>query len=327
MSATSSQAPPHWFVLGAGSIGCLYAAYLQRAGITAALLLRDQVRLQQFHDAGLTLQIDDIHWPVPIAAQVIDPSAATPRIRHLLLCTKAHHSVAAITAIQAALAADATVGLLQNGMGVREELQPLLPRATFFHALSTEGAWQPQRFHVMHAGRGETVVGEVAADETPGRKTSGNAAATDFAAELHRSGLNARAVADIESRLWQKLAVNCVINPLTALHRCRNGALLDLPDLSPQLTAICGEITAVAGATGIALEAAQLSEKVRDVIRGTAANRSSMLQDIEACRSTEIDYLNGFVVRQARRYGIDAAANAHLLAAVNVQETNTNRQI
>lgn len=312
-----SSPTPHWLVLGAGSIGCLYAAYLQRAGITTTLLLRDQIRLQQFHDAGLTLQLGDKRWPVPIAAQSIDPIMAMPLITHLLLCTKAHHSVAAIAAVLPALATDATVVLLQNGMGVREELQHVLPQATFVHALSTEGAWQPQRFHVVHAGRGETFAGSA----------NGGCAAVDFAADLQRSGLNAHAVTDIDQRLWQKLAINCVINPLTALHRCRNGKLLELPELPDHLDAVCREIAAVAATDGIPLDAAQLAEKVRAVIHGTAANRSSMLQDIEAGRATEIDYLNGFVVRRAQHYGIACPANQHLLTAVKTLELAADRQI
>lgn len=308
--------------MGAGSIGCLYAAYLQRAGIATTLLLRDQSRLQQFHDAGLTLQLDDTRWPVPIAAQIIHPITAMPPITHLLLGTKAHHSVAAIAAIKPALAANATIVLLPNGMGVREELRQVMPQASLIHAISTEGAWQPQRFHVVHAGHGETFVGAV-----PAGDNKDSPAAANFAADLHRSGLNAHESADIEPRLWQKLAVNCVINPLTALHRCPNGALLQLPGLPDQLDAVCREITAVAAASGVTLDADQLREKVIAVIHATAANRSSMLQDIEAGRVTEIDYVNGFVVRRAQHYRIECPANRYLLTAIKALEAATIRQI
>lgn len=316
-----SSPASHWFVLGAGSIGCLYAAYLQRAGNAVTLLLRDQARLQQFHAAGLTLQRDEIRWPVPVAAQSLDAIAAMPPITHLLLCTKAHHSVAAVAALLPALAPDPTIVLLQNGMGVREELTDLLPQATFVHALSTEGAWQPQRFHVLHAGRGETLVGAATAVADLG------GAAIGFADVLQRSGLSARAVPDIEPHLWQKLAVNCVINPLTAVHRCRNGELLNLPDFAQHIDAICREIAAVAAAAGIPLATAALTERIVAVIHGTAANRSSMLQDIEAGRATEIDYLNGFVVRLAQHYRIDAAVNAQLHEAVKTLEARAHRQI
>jgi 2-dehydropantoate 2-reductase len=315
---------PQWFVLGAGSIGCLYAAYVQRAGIATTLLLRDSARLQHFHEVGLTLQLDDVHWPVPIAAQVVATPA--PPIRQLLLCTKAHHSRAAIASVRAQLADDAIIVLLQNGMGVREELQAQLPHANFIHALSTEGAWQPQRFHVVHAGHGETLVGQM-----PGTNTSTVAplladhddAANRFVNDLSRSGLRARVVADIEQRLWQKLAVNCLINPLTVLQRCNNGALMSLPDTAHQTASICQEITAVAAAIGMTLNAAALATNVRVVMQRTANNRSSMLQDIEAGRTTEIAYLNGFVVREARRLGISAPVNAQLLDAVLTQTSST----
>ena len=156
----------------------------------------------------------------------------------------------------------------------------------------------------MHAGRGETQLG-------------GDVVCEEFAAQLDRSGLRASVVTDIATRLWQKLAVNCAINPLTALHRCRNGELRELADLETRIAAVCAEIAAVAGAAGIALEAADLTTRVHTVIAGTAANRSSMLQDVEAGRTTEIDYLNGFVAREGRRLSVSTPANAALQAAVH----------
>ena len=118
----------HWFVLGAGSLGCLYGAYLQRAGIATTLLLRDALRLQQFRHGGLVLRRGDIAQSVAIEGETIDSrtSGAAAPIAHLLLCTKAHQSRAAIAAVQARLAPDVAVVLLQNGLAVEDELRPLL---------------------------------------------------------------------------------------------------------------------------------------------------------------------------------------------------------
>jgi 2-dehydropantoate 2-reductase len=120
-----------------------------------------------------------------------------------------------------------------------------------------------------------------------------------------RSDLPVRAVDDIDQRLWRKLAVNSVINPLTALHDCRNGAVLELPGIDALLPALCAEVCAAANAEGLALNAAQLVDDVRHVCRVTAQNRSSMLQDIAARRLTEIDFINGYVVHKAAQYGLD----------------------
>ena len=134
--------------------------------------------------------------------------------------------------------------------------------------------------------------------------------------------------------LWNKLAANCVINPLTALHRCLNGEIRQLPDFEeryyPQLLkeiarVYVGTTTAatrgVGGGDGVS-EAAfvvvetELREYVDAVIRDTANNRSSMLQDVAAGRLTEVDYLSGYVVRTGKSLGIETPVNEELWRAV-----------
>ena len=309
--ALSNTTDSRWFILGAGSIGCLYAAYLSRAGIDTTLLLRDESTLQQFQQAqGLTLEHAAQSERIPVQAQIMT-CADQPPIERLLICTKAHQTRDAIIAIMPRLSAAPTVVLLQNGMGVREQIQPLLPRANILQALSTEGVWRRERFTVVHAGRGETVVG-------------GNGNHDDIAkqigSELKPSGLSLRAVDNITTRQWQKLAINCVINPLTAMHRCRNGELLQLPTITAQVCAICDEIAAVAHSQQIDITSSVLQRDVFAVMHSTAANRSSMLQDIERGRRTEIDFLNGYVVQQAALQNIGAPINAELHQAIKTLE-------
>jgi 2-dehydropantoate 2-reductase len=303
-----STTPP-WYVLGAGAIGCLFAAHLRRAGVPVRLLLRDDEALRALQCAG-GIALDD-EAPVAIDADSITALPHGTRIQKLLVCTKAHQTLAAIAAVHAYLVDDAAIVLLQNGMGVREQLAALLPGAKIFNALTTEGAWRRERFSVVHAGRGETLLG--GADSDPARALAG---------ELARSGLAVRAVDDIESRLWQKLAVNCVINPLTALWRCRNGDLLARPETADWTRRLCDEIARVAAAQGVVLHSDALQQRVQAVMNSTAANQSSMLQDVLQGRATEIDYLNGYVVALAQRHAIDVPANRALLDAIRNREGN-----
>jgi len=314
----SNTTDSRWFILGAGSIGCLYAAYLRRAGIDTTLLLRDESTLQQLQRAqGLTLEYElqgeSLAERIRVQAQIIT-CADQPPIERLLICTKAHQTRDAIIAIMPRLSAAPTLVLLQNGMGVREQLQPLLPRAHILNALSTEGVWRRERFTLIHAGRGETVVGGNVGG-------SNDDIANQVVSELKPCGLTMHAVDDIKHRQWQKLAINCVINPLTALHRCRNGELLQLPAIADQVAAICNEIAAVAQHHHTDISSGALQKNVFAVMRSTAGNRSSMLQDIECGRRTEIDFLNGYVVQQAKRLGIDTAINTELHRAIKTLET------
>lgn len=316
LSATPTS---RWFILGAGSIGCLYAAYLSRAGIDTTLLLRDESTLQQLQQAqGLTLEYESQRELIQVQAQIMT-CADQPPIERLLICTKAHQTRDALMAIKPRLSAAPTLVLLQNGMGVCEQLQPLLPRANILNALSTEGVWRRDRFTVVHAGRGETVVGNNGAGGNELGLDNCDAA-QQIVHELKPCGLALQAVDDIKNRLWQKLAVNCAINPLTALHHCHNGELLKLPNIVDKVNAICNEIAAVARHQQIDLSSPLLQQSVFAVMHSTASNRSSMLQDIEHRHRTEIDFLNGYIVQQAHALGIDTPENTELHRAIKMLE-------
>ena len=112
----------------------------------------------------------------------------------------------------------------------------------------------------------------------------------------------------IDKSLWLKLAINCAINPLSALQRCQNGELAS-PQLAPRVTALCEEIMRVSAAAGFAGVTAELPGQVMAVIRATADNRSSMLQDVLAGRPTEIEYITGHLLRVARQHGVAVPHN------------------
>lgn len=304
-----------WHLLGAGALGGLFAAYLQRAGAALELIVRDEDSLQQLRaHGGITLiepTLSDATKLTTIAVAAATPNSVGAPITHLLVCTKAQQTRAAIGALKSKIAPDILIVLLQNGMGVRELLQHELPHATILHALSTEGAYRRAPFQITHAGRGNTVIGAI---------EPRHHALAENAVRALQCELPIAFAPDIERRLWLKLAVNSVINPLTALHRCRNGELLDLDNIETIVTRLSEELSHIARAEGIALSAAQMREEIYRVMRATAANKSSMLQDIEAGRATEIDFINGFIVQRAHRHGIACAQHARLLAAIRALE-------
>ena len=298
------------YVLGAGSIGCLFAAYLQRAGHKPTLILRDKSHcalLQQ--QGGIMLE----HEPRSVCIAIAGVTAATidQPIAQLLICTKAQQTLTAINSVKSKLAKRPILILLQNGMGVRELLQREIPDAIILHAITTAGAWQRERFHVVQASRGETVIGAATASEQH---------YADAAANALRCELPIASVADIERRLWLKLAINSVINPLTALHQCRNGELLQLPGIDDTIAQLCSEFAQVAAAEQQIFAQDFLVETVHAVIRDTAANRSSTLQDIRARRRTEIDFINGHIIKRALQHRISCPQQIALLDAVKNRE-------
>jgi len=278
-------------------------------------------RLMRFGGAVVTLTGS---WPVAIASigsqgvSVEEPTGqwtAHPRIEPLggphapadfvLVLVKSHQTAAVAPVVARALASTGLAVTLQNGIGNAE----LLLQAT-----------GPGRVSVGVATVGATLVGPGHVRATPGSVVLGagpsvSPALQRFVELLTESGFETRLDADIDRALWRKLAVNCAINALSALNGCPNGGLLDDPALCETLVQAAREVGAVAAAKDISFDVDPAALALA-VAEKTATNRSSMLQDVERGAATEIEALNGAVVREARRLGVPAPVNESLWQAI-----------
>lgn len=289
-----------WHVLGAGSLGTLWAARLARAGLPVRLILRSDERLADYTRAGgLTLIEQGAPQRYAIAAETLDNDAP---IQRLLLASKAYDALDAAKRLAPRLAQDATVVLLQNGLGSQQAVADSLPRARCILASSTEGAFREADFRVVFAGQGFTWLGDPLASAPPA-----------WLGELEAAGIPHGWTADIETRLWRKLALNCAINPLTVLHHCRNGELATEPEA---VNGLCDELAHLLQACGQADAAHDLHQEVWRVIDATAANYSSMYQDVARGQRTEIRYLIGHASAEARRMGVSLPRLEQLLDAL-----------
>ncbi|OEC35458.1 2-dehydropantoate 2-reductase [Pseudomonas cuatrocienegasensis] len=278
-----------WHILGAGSLGSLWAARLARAGESVQLLLRNEARLADYQRAGgLTLIERDQPQHYPIPATTLEQA---PPIQRLLLACKAYDAPAVAERLAPHLLPGAEVILLQNGLGSQDEVARALPQARCMLASSTEGAYRPAPWQVVFAGQGHTWLGDGQASTAPA-----------WLASLDNAAIPHTWTADILSRLWRKLALNCAINPLSVLHDCRNGGLLDYPDA---LATLCDELAQLLRASGQAAAAEGLLAEVMRVIQATAANYSSMHQDVSRGQRTEISYLLGYACAQAHAQALD----------------------
>jgi 2-dehydropantoate 2-reductase len=275
-----------WHILGAGSLGSLWAARLARAGVPVQLILRDAQRLQAYHQAGgLTLVEQDQARLYPVPAQTPD---STQPIQRLLLACKAYDAEAAIAQLAPRLAPGAELILLQNGLGSQDRVALQVPLARCILASSTEGAFRECDFRVVFAGHGHTWLGDPREPTPPA-----------WLNELQQSGIVHDWSLDILGRLWRKLALNCAINPLTVLHDCRNGGLREHP---AEIASLCVELGELLQRCGQGAAAHELHEDVLRVIQATAANYSSMHQDVSQGRRTEIAYLLGYACNAAQRH-------------------------
>ncbi|MES2820608.1 MAG: putative 2-dehydropantoate 2-reductase [Pseudomonadota bacterium] len=277
-----------WHVLGAGSLGGLWAARLARAGQPVRLILRDVQRLAAYRAAGGLSLVDAGQSQLyPIQAETCE--ADTP-IRRLLLACKAYDAEAAVARLAPRLPEGAELILLQNGLGSQDAVTARLPRQRCILASSTEGAFRDGDFRVVFAGQGFTWLGDPAGGGPPA-----------WFGQLADAGIPGQWTADILTSLWRKLALNCAINPLSVLHDCRNGGLLDRPDEVAVLCAELGELLQRCGQPAAALD---LHAEVLRVIRATAQNFSSMHQDVARRQRTEIGYLLGHACATAMRHSV-----------------------
>lgn len=292
----------HWHILGAGAIGCLWAGLLSRAGLEVSLILRDSRTLEQWPDGG-RLEIIEAGQTHRVHCPLETPATPTP-IRHLLVATKAYDTLSAVEAILPRLQPGAEVVLLQNGMGQQQALLQRLEQVRLWAAITTAGAWRETRQRLHCVSHGETRIGPLSANTPP------------LPGGWARLELALSPCADIQPWLWRKLAINCAINPLTALFDCRNGALLSDPQRRQQLHRVCHEVEQVAAAAGVTLFDTPLAEQAEAVARATGDNLSSMLQDIRHGRRSEIEQITGFLCREADRFGLEVPLNRSLLQQI-----------
>ena len=276
----------HWHVLGAGSLGSLWATRLARAGLPVTLILRDTARLATYEAAGgliLVEQGQEQHFAIP--AQSLE--ADTP-IKRLLVACKAYDAEAAVARLAARLSPGAELILLQNGLGSQDAVAAQAPQARCLFASSTEGAFRDGDWRVVFAGHGFTWLGDIAHPQPP-----------CWLDELTLAGIPHEWNTQILTRLWRKLALNCAINPLTVLYSCRNGGLLEH---HCEVATLCMELAELLEYCGQPAAAQDLQSEVERVIQATAANYSSMYQDVAQGRRTEIAYLLGYACAAAARH-------------------------
>ncbi|GAB60505.1 ketopantoate reductase family protein [Rheinheimera nanhaiensis] len=287
--SSPAQRPLSWTVVGSGAIGSLAACRLKQAGYAVSLHLK-QPRSHTIDFAG-----SQLHFP-----------AATPPFTAVLIPVKSYAVIDAVQSLLPHLTSNAQLVLSHNGMGTLEHILPLLaPSQGLWFLTTTHGALK-QQHSLLHTGQGQSVLSAL------------NVAAKAYTPAVLPAMETALGpvtlVDDITPFLWQKLAINAAINPLTAIYNCRNGALLQA-QFEPLLTAAITEVQQVAAACGVVMDDS-LQQKVLQVIAATAENFSSMQQDIANKRRTEIEAINGYVVQQAARFGIAVPHNNNMLAQV-----------
>ncbi len=288
-------------VAGPGALGTVFAVHLEKAGHTVILLDHDSERGHRLRNTGLRLRVG--RQTLHAEPQVLTPADPLTEADLVLVTVKAH-SLGKLGQWLADLQDSAVILTLQNGLGVVEALVEGLGHAAARHRIIQAVTYQAA------SPDDDGIIRQVAnlVTRIDGRREY-LPIATAVAHVLELAGLPAEIDDNIAATVWNKLVANVAINPLSALAGVRNGELLQRAPLARQMAALAQEAAAVARAEGIDISDEQAVALATEAARATAGNISSMRQDVERGRPTEIDFLNGAIVRLAAQHELDAPEN------------------
>lgn len=296
-------------ILGAGSMGCLLGGYLAKAGHGVHLVDVVGDRVDAIAERGITVEGVGGDFEVRVTA---GRSYEGPPADLLIVAVKAYDTDRAVARAASWTRDETLVLTLQNGLGNIEQIAHHVGREQIVAGTTSVGANLLHPGHVHHAGEGATFVGDLAGEDL-GR-------AEVVARLLTDARLPSTSTSEVRRHIWDKLAVNVGINALTALLRVRNGRLLAVEDASAVMQEAVTECVAVAQASGIPLDRQESIGRCREVARLTASNRSSMLMDVLGGRRTEIDAINGAVVRRGLELEVATPVNTTLTRLVRSLE-------
>ncbi len=302
----------HIVVLGAGAMGCLMAARLGGTDARVSLLGRNPEHARIIDRQGVTVEELGGATAVYRVACHDSPLSLPGDADLVVVLVKSYDTADAVSGVGARCGPSTMFLTLQNGAGNWETIADAVGgRERVLAGTTAQGATLLAPGRIRHGGNGATYIGEVDGPPT-GRVLS----VVDL---FRRAGIEAHAGAEMQKLIWEKLLVNVGINAITALTGIRNGMIAGL-DAARELSAdAVREAVAVAASVGVVV-GDEMVERVFSVAEATAVNRSSMGQDVDRKKRTEIDAINGVIVRQARRAGIDAPVNRTLVRLVKTLE-------
>lgn len=310
-------------VAGAGALGSVFGGLLARAGAQVTLLGR-AVHLNAVREHGLAIDGLFGRHRVHRLTCATDVDEIRGRYETILLTVKSWDTRAMIERVAALLSEDGVVVCLQNGLGNVETVADVVGPSRVLGGRVIFGAELPAPGRVRVTVIADPVlVGSLAAGDPDAR-------ARAWAARFAAAGIPSRHTDRLRSELWAKVLYNAALNPLGALLGVPYGRLPEDPDARATMDDVIDEAFAVARACGVALAWATPMEYRQTfygrLVPSTADHRSSMLQDLERGRPTEIEAINGYVVRQGAAHGVPTPANTLLTRLVRARVRRTTRE-
>ena len=304
-----------FLIVGPGAMGCLFAARLKKAGNEVTLLDYRQDRADFLNKKGITVEGVSGEYRANVTSIT---EKLSDEVDVALMCVKANQTKAAAERVKDLAGLASHVLTVQNGLGNVETLGAILGKEAVLGGVTAEGATLLGVGHVRHAGRGETIIGPKGEAEGP---------VSEIVSVFKEAGFDTRVVDNVDDLIWGKLVINVGINALTAITRLKNGRLPEVKGSRSVLEEAVREAVAVTEAKGIHLPYPDPLERVLEVCRATAGNIASMLQDVLNRRVTEVEHINGAIVREGEILGIPTPVNRTLAGIVQVLQETYDEQL
>lgn len=290
-------------VMGAGAVGCYYGGMLARAGHEVVLIARPR-HVDAIARDGLRMETTSFDEQVRLAAS--SEPGAVQGAQLVLFCVKSTDTESAGALLRPHLASDALVLTLQNGVDNADRLRTVLPQHAVAAAVVYVATEMAGPGHVKHHGRGELVIEPANAGEA-------------VAQALADAGVPTEVSSNVRGALWAKLILNCAYNAVSAITQLPYGKTVAGEGIKDVMRDVVAECLAVAQAEGVQV-AGDVHAAVAKLADSMPSQYSSTAQDLARGKRSEIDYLNGLIVKRGEALGIATPANRVLWALVKLME-------
>jgi|SRR5580704_8137853 2-dehydropantoate 2-reductase len=313
---TGTDSPVRVAVLGAGAVGSYFGGMLARSGVQVVLIARP-AQVEAIRANGLFL--DTVSFQERVAVEASTETSAARDAQVVLFCVKTTDTEGAARSLAPYIAKDAIVVSLQNGVDNIARIR----QASGIDALPSVvyiAAALPEPGHVKHSGGGRLVVGEPAGYGGPS-ESSGLSRAERVSSLFAAAEVPCSVSQDIEAELWRKFIMNCAGNAVTAITQTSYARAARNAPIRDVLGQVIAETVGVARASGVRLPEVDFISQGLKFLEGVGSEAtSSTAQDLARGKRTEIDSLNGYVVRRGKELGIATPANLTLFALVKLLE-------
>lgn len=303
-------------VLGAGAMGSLFGGILAEAGHKIWLVDVWEEHVRAVRERGL--RINGLSGERVIKAlRAVSSAQEAEDVELVIVFVKSTVTEEAVRDARCLFGPKTLALTLQNGLGNVERIGSIIGFENILAGVTAQGATVVGPGEIYHAGRGLTSIGELQGPATP--------RVEKVAALFSEAGIETKVSENVMGLIWGKLLVNVGINALTALTGLRNGQLLEHPETAELLEMAVLEGLQVSKAKGIKLPYEDPVSHTKEIAMATSQNRSSMLQDVMHRRKTEIEMINGAIVREAQGLGIQTPVNKVLTNLIRTLENSFTR--